>query len=408
MLKNYVFRMYPTAKQRDRLTQMLADHCELYNAALEERREAYRKRGLSIHLYDQQRQLTAIRAARPEHAVWSFTSQQQTLRRLHRAFEAFFRRVKAGETPGYPRFRARRRFDSVDFRQGDGLKFDTASSSPGHASLRIQGVGVVKVRTHRNLPDGAKLGHITVKRDGDGPRARWYVVMPVECKSERLPATGNTAGVDLGIAHLLTASERIPSLTDAEGHAPNPRYARATADRLATAQRRLARCRRGSRRRVKLRTQIASLHGKVRRQRLDAARKAALALVRHADVIVLEKLQLANMVRRPTPRLSSDGTFASNGAVAKSGLNKSIHDAGWGVLVNCILSKAEEAGREVVFVNPANTSRRCARCGHTAKENRVTQALFRCQACGHADNADRNAALNILRAGTAHRDALAA
>lgn len=405
VLKAYKYRLYPTSKQADRLTAMLRDHCELYNAALEHRREAYRRAGVTVRGTQQMAELTAIRAERPDHGVWSFTSQQQTLRRLDKAFAAFFRRVKAGDAPGYPRFRSARRFDSVDFRHGDGVKYSTDGYGTGHAGLRVQGVGTVKVRQHRPLPDGTKLGQISVKREGSGRRARWYVVLPIDADASPLPATGRTVGVDLGVAHLLTATEQVPNLTNHDGHAHNPRHGRTTADRLAVAQRALARCKRGSHRRNKARDRVADLNGKVRRQRLDTARKAALALVRHADVIVLEKLQSTNMVRRPAPRPNGDGTYAPNGAAAKAGLNKSIHDAGWGVLVNCLLAKAEEAGREIVLVNPANTSRRCAQCGHTAAENRVSQAEFRCRACGHAANADQNAALNILRAGTAHREA---
>lgn len=404
-MKAYSYRLYPTSPQRDRLTAMLRDHCELYNAALQERRDAWRRSKVFIGFASQASQLTEIRSIRSDHAAWSYSSQEQTLRRLDRAFQAFFRRVKTGVVPGYPRFRSVHRYNSVDLRQGDGAKFDATKSSPGHATLHVKGVGVIKVRMHRNLPDGVKPGRVTVKREGSGPRASWHVVMPVESEVAPLPAIGRTVGVDLGVAHLLTASEAILGLTDADGHASNPRHGRVTAVKLATAQRVLARCRHGSNRRSKVRDRIAALHGKVARQRVDGARKAALALVRHADVIVLEKLQTPNMVRRAKPILNGDGTFAPNGATAKSGLNRSIHDAGWGVLVNAILVKAEEAGREVVFVNPANTSRRCARCGHTAAENRVTQAKFECLACGHVDHADRNAALNILRAGTALRTA---
>lgn len=406
-MKAYKFRLYPTSKQTDRFNAMLRDHCELYNAALEERREAYHRRGVSVRAVEQMAQLTAMREARPDQAQWSFTSQQQTIRRLDKAFRAFFRRVKAGEAPGYPRFRSVRRFDSVDFRHGDGIKFTIDNCSPGHATLRVQCVGTVKVRLHRPLPDGAKLGQVSVKREGQGPRARWYVVIPIEVESSPLPETGRVVGIDLGVAHLLTATEPVPGLTDDHGHAPNLRHAEAAADLLARTQGVLARCKRGSNRRRKVRDRVAALNAKVARQRIDAARKAALALTRHADVIVMEDLRIANMVRRPQPKSDGEGGYLPNGAAAKAGLNRSIHDAGWGVLVNCVLVKAAEAGREVVFVNPANTSRRCARCGHTCAENRVTQAVFRCVACGYADHADRNAARNILRAGTAHRDAQA-
>jgi putative transposase len=403
----YVFRLYPTSPQRDRLTAMLRDHCELYNAALQERRDAYRKSGVTIRVAQQMAQLTEIREARPDQGVWSFTSQQQTLRRLDKAFRAFFRRVKTGQTPGYPRFRSVHRFDSVDFRHGDGIKFDTTKSTPGHATLKVQGVGAIKVRMHRPLPAGAKLGQVTVKREGSGPRTRWHVAIPVESDVEPLVPTGRNVGVDLGIVNLLTVSEPVPGLTCEAGHASNPRHGRVAAERLASAQRALARCKRGSNRRRKARDRVVRLHGIVRRQRLDTARKAALALVQYADVIVLEDLRLTNMVRRPKPVLNCDGTYATNGAASKAGLNKSISDAGWGVLINAILVKAEGAGREVVLIDPANTSRRCARCGHTAAANRVTQAKFECVSCGHVDHADSNAAKNILRAGTARRPASA-
>ncbi|MFY1686515.1 RNA-guided endonuclease InsQ/TnpB family protein [Plantactinospora sp. WMMB782] len=403
MIRRYSFRLYPTSRQRDALTAMLAAHCELYNAALQERRDAWRKAGATIRAAQQMAQLTDIRTARPDHAAWSFTSQQQTLRRLDKAFAAFFRRIKAGEKPGYPRFRSAHRFDSVDFRHGDGIKFSTENCTPGHAALRVQGVGTVKVRLHRPIPDGAKLGQVSVKREGSGPHARWHVVIPIEVDCDPLPKTGRAVGVDFGVAHLLTASEPVPGLTDQDGHAANPRHTASAAERLANAQRALARCKRGSNRRSKARNRVGRLHALVRRQRVDTVRKTALALVRHADVIVLENLRTANMVRRPKPKPDDAGGFLPNGAAAKAGLNRSILDAGWGVLIGAVLAKAEEAGREVVLVDPANTSRRCARCGHTAAGNRVSQAKFRCQSCGHVDHADRNAAINILRAGTARR-----
>jgi putative transposase len=223
-----------------------------------------------------------------------------------------------------------RRFDSVDFRHGDGVKFDATKPSRGHATLRVQGIGVIKVRMHRNLPDGAKLGRVSIKREGSGPRARWHVVIPIEVETALLPTTGRHVGVDLGVASLFTASESVPGLTDSHGHVLNLRHARTAADRLAATQRALSRCKHGSNRRRKVRDHIALMNGKVRRQRLDGARKAALAIVRHADVIVLEKLQTASMVRRPKPAPNDDGTFAPNGAAAKSGLSRSIHDAGWG------------------------------------------------------------------------------
>jgi putative transposase len=178
-----------------------------------------------------------------------------------------------------------------------------------------------------------------------------------------------------------------------------------SADRLAAAQRDLARKKRGSTRRKEAVAKVARLHGKVRRQRLDHAHNTALALVRGHDLIVHEKLQAANMTARPRPRPDGSGGYGPNGAAAKAGLNKSILDAGWGIFLRILTAKAESAGRTVIAVDPRRTSQRCAQCGHTEAGNRASQAEFRCLVCGHRAHADVNAAINILRAGLALREA---
>jgi len=346
----------------------------------------------SISVSSQMVQLKAIRTLRPDQGVWSFTSQQQTLRRLDKAFGAFFGRVKAGETPGYPRFRAASRFDCVDFRHGDGIKFLPASKR-----LKIQGVGHVQVRLHRNLPENATLGQVSVKREGSGRATRWFVVIPVQVAPEPLPMTGVVTGIDMGVASFLTTSEGV--------HIPNPRHLKAAASKLAVAQKDLAAKKRGSNRRKAAVSRVAALHGRVRRQRLDHAHKTALRLVREHDLICHEALQILNMSRRakPVPDPENEGQFAPNGQGAKTGLNKSILDAGWGVFLSVLTAKAEKAGRELIPVNPANTSRTCPQCGHCAKENRPSQAVFTCQRCQFTGHADTVGAINILRAGTALR-----
>ncbi|MFF4467278.1 RNA-guided endonuclease InsQ/TnpB family protein, partial [Streptomyces mirabilis] len=150
---------------------------------------------------------------------------------------------------------------------------------------------------------------------------------------------------------------------------------------------------------------VATLHRKVRRQRLDHAHKTALGLVRDNDLIAHEDLKIRNMSKAPEPRPNGDGTYAPNGAAAKAGLNRSIADAGWGVFLAILAAKAEGAGREVIAVDPRNTSRTCPECGHVAKENRPTQEKFHCQACGHTAHADVVGASNVLRAGLARRQA---
>ncbi|WP_240196918.1 RNA-guided endonuclease InsQ/TnpB family protein [Nonomuraea lactucae] len=390
MRRSFKFLLRPTAGQVAALAACLDDHRDLYNAALEHRRTAYRKAGVTVRYGEQSGELKHIRADDPDgQGRWSFSSQQATLRRLDKAFRAFFSRVKTGSKAGLPRFKGRGWFDTVEWpKDGDGCRWDCQPEHPAATFVRLQGIGHVRVHRHRRFLGTVKT--ISVKREG----SRWFVVLSCDdVPAGQLPGTGAAVGLDMGVASLVVTSDGV--------HVANPRHLAAAAARLAAAQRDLARKRRGSRRRRTAVARVAALHAKVRRGRLDAAHKAALALVRDYDVIVHENLQIANMTR------SASGTIDAPGrnVAQKSGLNRSILDAGWGVFLQVLAHKAESAGRELIAVDPRNTSRTCARCGHCAKENRVTQAEFACQACGHTAHADINAATNILRAGLALRRA---
>ncbi|WP_246090729.1 RNA-guided endonuclease InsQ/TnpB family protein [Nonomuraea deserti] len=390
MRRSFTFLLRPTVRQAAALAACLEDHRTLYNAALEHRRTAYAKAGVSVRYGEQSAELKHIRADDPAgQGRWSFSSQQSTLRRLDKAFRGFFDRVKAARTPGFPRFKGRGWFDTVEWpKDGDGCRWNSQPEHPTATYVRLQGIGHVRVHQHR--PVSGRVKTISVKREG----SRWFVALSCDdVPAEPLPATGAAAGIDMGVAALVTTSDG--------GRVAHARHLAATADRLADAQRDLARKKRGSRRRRKQVARLAALHGKVRRQRLDHAHKAANTLVGDYDVIVHEDLRIASMTR------SSSGTIETPGrnVAQKSGLNRSILDAGWGVFLTILAHKAESAGRKLIAVNPRNTSRTCARCGHCAKENRVTQADFACAACGHTAHADVNAATNILRAGLALRQA---
>ncbi|MFI6595472.1 RNA-guided endonuclease InsQ/TnpB family protein [Nonomuraea sp. NPDC050536] len=389
MRRSYRFLLRPTSKQAVALSACLEDHRQLYNAALEHRRTAYARAGLTVRYGDQSAELRDIRTADPDgQGRWSFSSQQATLRRLDKTFAAFFRRLREGRTPGFPRFKGRGWFHMVEWpKDGDGCRWD---SQPDHPTtfVRLQGVGHVRVHQHRAVRGRIKT--ISVKREG----VRWYVILACdEVPARPLPATGEVVGLDLGVASLVSTS-------DGE-HLANPRHFAASADRLAVAQRDLARKKRGSTRRRKAVARVSALYAKVRRQRLDTAHKTALRLVRGYDILVHEDLRIANLTR------SASGTVGQPGhnVAQKAGLTRSILDASWGVFLTILTHKAESAGRELIAVEPRNTSRTCARCRHCAKENRSSQAEFRCTACGHSAHADVNAAVNILRAGLALRKA---
>jgi putative transposase len=344
-----------------------------------------------VSYWDQSAQLAEIRAARPDQAVWAFSSQQATLRRLDKAFSAFFRRVKAGKAPGYPRFKGKGRFDSVVWpTDGNGARW-----LPDAKRVYLRGVGQVKVDLHREVAGRVKT--IQIKRAG----RRWMLVLSCDAvASNPLPPTGCQAGVDLGIVSFATTS-------DGE-HVENPRCGRKSSVRLRAAQQRLARAVRGSKSRAAKRETVAAQHRKITNQRKDFHHKQARKLVAHYDLLAVEDLQIANMLRRanPVPDPANRGQFLPNRARAKSGLNRSISDAGWGQFVSILRAKAEDAGRIWIEVDPRHTSDGCENCGHAARENRVTQAMFACQRCGHTAQADEHAARNILRAGLALHAAL--
>ena len=374
-------------RQHGALAACVEAHRELYNAALQERRDAWSHSKTRIYYGDQSGQLTEIRSARPDQAVWSFSSQQATLRRLNEAFAGFFRRVKTGQKAGYPRFKGAARFDSVEWpKNGDGARW-----LPEQRRVYLQGVGQVKVHLHR--PVVGRVKTIQVKRQG----RRWMLVLSCDdVPTNPLPAAGRQAGIDVGIASFATTS-------DGE-HIDNPRWGRAAADKLAAAQQRLQRAQRRSKNRDHKRETVAARHRKIANQRKDFQHKQARGLVTRYDVLVVEDLQIANMLRRakPVPDPDNPGQFLPNGAAAKGGLSRSISDAGWGQFVSILRAKAEDAGRTFIEVDPRHTSDRCEACGYAAPENRVTQAQFVCQACCHGPTqADEHAARNLLRAGLA-------
>ncbi|MFR9755454.1 RNA-guided endonuclease InsQ/TnpB family protein [Streptomyces sp. TR06-5] len=397
MIRAYKFLLRPTARQTVALGEMLRDHCSLYNGALQERRDAYRHTSKTTVRYgDQSAQLRDIRRFDPERqGRWSFSSQQATLRRLDKAFQAFFRRVKAGQTPGYPRFKGVGHFDTVTFpKDGDGCRWDSTAHDR-QIRVRLQGVGHVRVHQHR--PVQGRVKTVSVKREG----RRWYVILACDnVPAEELAPTGAIVGIDMGVAHFFTTS-------DGE-HVANPRFLQAMADELAEAQRHLATFPKRTRQRTKAHRaaarKVAKLHGKIRRQRADFHHKTARALITDHDVIAHERLNTAGMTRAPKAKPDPDNhsAFLPNGAAAKAGLNRSILDAGWAQFLGILANKAESAGRLVVPVDARNTSRTCPDCGHVAKDNRVTQARFQCTACPFAANADHVGATNILnRAGLA-------
>ena len=275
--------------------RLLADHCDLYNAALAERREAWRMCQISVSYGDQSAQLKEIRAADPYgQGRHSFTAQQQTLRRLNFVFAAYFRRVRGtdkgwrharrGRNPqqrsvGYPRFKPYQRFDQVLFIAGDGAKWEPADDHWAYATF--QAVGRVKVKQHRAVVGRVKT--LQLKRQG----RRWYVVVVAETEAVALPPTGRSVGVDVGVARFLTTSDGEVVV--------NLRFLNSAQERIADLQRRKQRARPGSGNRRRIRRALAKEWRKLRNQRREFHHKTARRLVDSCDTLALEDLQVANM-----------------------------------------------------------------------------------------------------------------
>jgi putative transposase len=388
----YKLRAYPTRPQESRAVRLLADHCDLYNAALAERREAWRMRKVSVSYVDQSAQLKEIRAADPGgQGRHSFTAQQQTLRRLNATFAAYLKRARdakrKGRRVGYPRFKPRQRFGQVLYVAGDGAKWEPADTSRwAHASF--QAVGRVKVSQHR--PKVGRVKTLQFKREG----RRWYVIVVTDTESVPLPATGRAIGVDLGVARFLTTS-------DGEVIA-NPRFLTAAQQRLADLQRRKQHARPGSGNRRRLRRSLAREWRKVRNQRRDFHHKTARRLVDTCDTLALEQLRVTAMTAAAVGTVQAPG----RNVAAKAALNRSILDAGWSQFTSILVAKAESAGRRVMLVDPARTSIDCHVCG--ARCIRPRQDTVVCPVHGDLD-ADLNGARNIAtRAGLGSGQASAA
>lgn len=336
-------------------------------------------RRVTVSYLSQQNDLPEIKAElREEYQEIAAHVLQDALRRLDRAFAAFFRRVRNGETPGYPRFKGRDRYDSFTYPDVAGWKFDGWY-------LHLSKIGSLKVKLHRKLEGQIKT--VTVKREG----AHWFVVFSCEVdKPEPLPLSYEDVGIDLGVSHLATLStgEMIE----------HPRYYRKAEKQLKKRQQAVSRKKRGSHRRKKAGKLVGKAHRRIARQRRDFSHKQARKLVNRFQVIVFEDLQIANLVRRPKPKPGEQpGEYLPNGAAAKGGLNKSNLDAGWGVFVSICAAKAEEAGRTLLKVDPRFTTQTCTTCGRVKKKD-LSERWHECE-CGADLDRDVNAAKEVFTRG---------
>jgi len=348
MLKTFRYRLVPNKTQRDKLQRTL-DSCRfLYNCALEQRRSQ------RIGIYEQKRQLTEVRHSFNEYKDIHVHVLQNTLFKLDRAFQAFFRRCRNGEKPGFPRFKNENRFDSFAF-NNTGFKLQGKI-------LPICKIGNVKVRLSRPLPKDSTIKALTVKR----VCGAWYACLAVEYTPTPLPASDKAVGIDLGL-------ESFAALSNGE-RIGNPRFLEKNARELRRAQRRVARRQKGSHRRRKAVLRLQKVHERIRNRRLDWLHKRSTELIRKYGLIVAEELHIRGL--------------------AQGVLAKQVLDAGWATFLRMVSYKAAEAGRRFEKVEPKYTSQTCPACG-AVKKKKLSERMHRCD-CGYQIHRDIAAAQVIL------------
>jgi len=360
MFKAFAYRLYPTASQKRTLGETLETCRHFYNKCLEERKFAHEQSGKTIGFVEQCRQVKVAKANNPYAANVHSHILQTVVKDLQKAFDAFFRRVKAGEKPGYPRFKPRQRFRSFGLKEyGNGFRVDGRR-------LKISGIGRIPVRWHRPLEGTVKSVRVQCRA------GKWYAIFACEVAAQPLPDNANEVGLDVGLNSLVTLStgEQVE----------NPRWYRKTQQKLRRLHRKVHRRKKGGANRRKAVLTLAKFQECVSNQRKDYLNKLAHGLIVRFGRIALEDLSIRRMVR---------GRFA-----------KSILDAGWGYFRQRLLCKAENAGRKIALVEPAHTSQDCCQCGHRQKLS-LKDRWYTCLQCGNSRNRDENAAANILQAGRA-------
>jgi putative transposase len=363
MRKTFKFRLYPNKRQQRLLDQQLEECRWLYNYLLAARRDAWEQRQESLRLYDQQATLPALKAERP--ALGAVQSQvlQNVAVRIDLAFQAFFRRVRLGETPGYPRFRGQGRYASLTYPQVPvGCKVDTETKR-----LRLHGVGEIKILLHRLMEGTPKT--VTISRSSTG---KWYACFSCECAEPApLPATGQRVGIDVGLKSFATLSTG--------DEIAKPRFFRREERALAKVQRRLSKEEKGTPERARRRKIVARVHERARWRRGNFTHQHSRRIVNAFDLIAVEDLSVNRMAHTHY-------------------LAKSIHDAAWSQFADLLSYKAAWAGRRYVAVNPAYASQDCSSCGHRQPLS-LSDRTYTCPCCGVVLGRDLNASLHILALG---------
>ena len=368
----------------------------LYNLGLEQRINHYKEKGETITLYTQSRILPGLKEERPWYNDVYAQVLQDVLSRLDKAYKNFFRRVKKGEKPGFPKFKKKGQWHSITYPQYHKI--------PGNI-ITVPKIGEIKTVYHRAIPEDSKVKTMTISKEG----GKWYACFSVQipfdpepkdikskvvggrlvaCNGDEKPL--NTIGIDMGLIDFIYTSEGESI--------PAPRILRKSEKRLKRLQRRLAKEKKGTPKRKKLLNAISKAHAKIKNQRSDFLHKTSNNILAGSDIVCHEKLNIKGMSARPKPIQDENGKFLPNRASIKAGLNKSINDAGWARFLTFLDYKAKEQEKLVIPVPAKYTSQKCSGCGEIVKKS-LSIRTHKCTACDLVLNRDHNAAINIKALG---------
>ena len=360
MIKAYKYRIYPTKSQRTKMERTL-DLCRwTYNQTLAYQKNAWENEGKSVSKYETHDLLPDWKSDKPELSEVFSQTLQNVQERVDLALKAFFRRVKAGEKPGYPRFRGRGWYDSFTYPQ-KGFKLDSGK-------LYLSKIGEIKIKLHRQIE--GKIKRLTIRRAATG---KWFACFSVELEDLPKPPwkDGSIVGIDVGLTSFATLSngEKIA----------NPRFFRDEESELARVQRKFSKATKGTPERKAALNVVERVHERIANKRYEFAHQVSRDLVNRFGLIAFEDLNIKNMLQNHC-------------------LAKSISDVAWNMLVTVTSYKAESAGSIVVLVDPRNTSKMCSRCGILV-EKTLADRVHNCPECGLSLDRDWNSAINILRLG---------
>jgi len=402
MRLSYQYKLLPTADRRAALNAVLDKLRCQYNWLLQERFDWWEQNRSYInacpidvtHLpelkeqpnyYSQKKSLVYLKKERPWYKDVHSQVLQDMVKRVDLAFSRYIKGNSNGKRSGKPRFKGKGRYRSFTYTQAN---IDWVDGN----KITLPKIGEIKVNWHRKLPDGFDVKTAIISRKADG----FYITLTLddrrvpESNIEPVPMLENSIGVDMGL-------EKFASDSEGDFIAIPQFFRKAQAD-IARLQQRLANSKKGSVARKKLVHKIAKLHQKIARQRKQFHFESAQIILNKAEVVYVEALSTTNMSRRAKPKQDEAGKFLPNGQAAKSGLNKSIADAGWASFINILTFKAEKAGQKVIAVNPNGTSQHCSNClNRVSKE--LSERWHYCPSCGLELDRDTNAAILIKKVG---------